>query len=80
MQTMRWIAAVVALSLGACASQKPLGSSTRAWTDLQRNTAAAPGWSRPMPGDAADKVYQRYLNSFGQPIPDAFGRKSFTTE
>lgn len=81
MQNMRWIAAVTALLLfSACASQRPLGSSTRAWTDLQRNNTAALGWARPLPGDAADKIYQRYLNSFGQPIPDAFGRKSFTTE
>ena len=66
--------------LGACASTPPLGQSTRAWTDLQRSNVAAVGWARPLPGDAADKIYQRYLNSFGQPIPDNFNRKSFTAE
>ncbi len=80
MQNMKWMVAIAVLLLGACASQKPLGSSTRAWTDLQRDNTAALRGSRPLPGDAADKIYQRYLNSFGQPIPDAFGRKSFTTE
>jgi hypothetical protein len=68
------------LSLGACASTPPLGQSTHAWTDLQRSNVAALGWARPLPGDAADKIYQRYLNSFGQPIPETFTRKSFASE
>lgn len=80
MKPMTWLAALTALALlSACASTRPLGPSTRAWTDLQRNSGSV-AWSRPLPGDAADKIYQRYLNSFGQPIPEAFGRKSFTTE
>lgn len=70
----------VILVLSACASRPPLGQETRAWTDLQRSNVAALGWARPLPGDAADKIYQRYQNSFGQPIPETFTRKSFTTE
>lgn len=68
------------LLVGACASKPPLGQATRAWTELQRSNVAALGWARPLPGDAADKIYQRYQNSFGQPIPETFTRKSFSTE
>jgi len=76
-----WAMALALLGLlSACASPRPLGSSARAWTDLQRSNTAALGWARPLPGDAADRIYQRYLNSFGQPIPDNFGRKSFSAE
>ncbi|EDT38143.1 conserved hypothetical protein [Burkholderia ambifaria MEX-5] len=43
--------------------------STREWLALQRdNRAAAP--TQPMLGDAASLVYQRYLDSFKNRIPD----------
>lgn len=69
-----------ALLLSACVTTPPLGRETRAWTQLQRSNTAALGWVRPLPGDAADIIYQRYLNSFGQPVPETFTRKSFTTQ
>lgn len=43
--------------------------STREWLALQRdNRAAAP--TQPMLGDVASLVYQRYLDSFKNKIPD----------
>ncbi len=74
------LAAGLICLLSACAAPRPLGAETRAWTSLQRSNNATLGWARPLPGDAADKIYQRYLNSFGQPVPETFTRKSFTTE
>lgn len=53
------------------------GADTRAWTTLQASGKAAVAESRPLPGEVADKVYQRYLDSFGQPIPATFQRDSF---
>lgn len=54
------------------------GAETRAWLRLQASGTASVSEAQPMPGEVADKVYQRYLNSFGQPIPATFQRDSFT--
>ncbi len=44
--------------------------STREWLAMQRdNRAAAP--TQPMLGDVATLVYQRYLDSFKNKIPDS---------
>ncbi|TAJ50619.1 MAG: DUF3613 domain-containing protein [Nevskiaceae bacterium] len=53
-----------------------LGAESRAWTDLQASGSAAAGGARPLPGEVADAVYQRYLNSFKHPIPEQFTRDS----
>jgi hypothetical protein len=68
---------VLLLSLAAC-SEVPtkIGSQTRAWTDLQKSGIASTAAPRPMPGEAADKVYERYVNSFGHPIPETYTRES----
>lgn len=66
--------------LTACASPRPLGGDTRAWLGLQASNNAALGWARPLPGDAADRVYQRYLASFAQPIPAKFDRADFSAQ
>ncbi len=52
------------------------GSETRAWVDLQASGTQAAEGLRPMPGEIADHVYQRYLDSFKQPIPAEFKRQS----
>ncbi len=52
------------------------GAETRAWVDLQASGSAAVGEARPMPGEVADVVYQRYVNSFKHPIPAQFPRTS----
>lgn len=54
-----------------------LGSDTRAWLDLQTNPAAQTPDVRAVPGEVAEEVYQRYVNSFKHPIPEAFSRDSF---
>jgi mannose/fructose/N-acetylgalactosamine-specific phosphotransferase system component IIC len=46
--------------------------STREWLALQRdNRVAAP--TQPVLGDVASLVYQRYLDSFKNKIPDTMG-------
>ncbi|MGH8456450.1 MAG: DUF3613 domain-containing protein [Stenotrophobium sp.] len=54
-----------------------LGDDVRAWTDLQVSGSASLNQPRPMPGEIADEIYDRYLQSFKQPIPEQFGRQSF---
>ena len=55
----------------------PTGETTRAWLELQRSNNASWGTPRPMPGEVAKRVYDRYLESFEAPIPDEFERESF---
>ncbi len=57
----------------------PQNSDTKAWLDLQISGSAAAQDERPMPGEIADKVYQRYVDSYAQPIPDTLKRDSFVT-
>ncbi|MDP3858535.1 MAG: DUF3613 domain-containing protein [Stagnimonas sp.] len=59
----------------AAAGKPASGGDTRAWLDLQASGSAAVGAAQPMPGEVADLVYQRYLNSFKYPIPDQFRRQ-----
>lgn len=54
-----------------------LGGDTRAWLDLQTNPSAQETDIRPVPGEVAEQVYQRYINSFKYPIPETFKRDSF---
>lgn len=54
-----------------------LGDETRAWTDLQKSGAASNPKPQPMPGEIADKVYDRYLKTFDHAIPETFSRDSF---
>lgn len=56
-----------------------VGDDTRAWLELQASGNAAQAAPRPMPGEVADKVYQRYLDSFENRVPDSFDRESFVS-
>ena len=56
--------------------QKPLGAQATAWIELQQSGSQASEVARPMPGDIAESVYQRYADSFKQPIPAEFKRQS----
>jgi hypothetical protein len=56
-----------------------LGDEVRAWTDLQKNDVATDRVVQPMPGEIADKVYDRYLKTFDYPIPKTFDRESFAS-
>jgi hypothetical protein len=50
---------------------EPIGTATRRALDLQRSGAqSAP--VQPMSGEQAGLAYDRYLNSFSQPIPEFF--------
>jgi Protein of unknown function (DUF3613) len=57
------------------ATERPLGSQTRQWVQLQQDPKAQSGEARPMPGEIADEVYKRYVNSFKYPIPEQFKRQ-----
>lgn len=78
---------IVALSLaGLCggaiadeAGETQVGADTRTWLELQNSGNASLGAVRPMPGEVADKVYQRYLDSFDNQIPDTYERESFVS-
>lgn len=56
------------------------GSTTRDWTSLQTSGSAASRTARPLPGDAAKNIYDRYADSFKHPIPEKFERDSFATK
>jgi hypothetical protein len=57
-----------------------VGDRTREWLELQTSGNASLGAVRPMPGEVADKVYQRYLDSFDQVIPSEFDREQFVSD
>lgn len=57
-----------------------LGAEVRAWTELQISGAAASGSTEPLPGEVADRVYTRYLESFTRPIPERFERDAFNPD
>lgn len=55
------------------------GADTRYWTSLQVSGAAATRDERPLPGEVATKIYERYVQSFTHPIPERFSRDSFSS-
>ncbi len=52
------------------------GEATRQWLELQKSNNASWGTPRPMPAEVAERVYQRYVKSFEQPIPPRFDREA----
>jgi hypothetical protein len=81
---MRGLLAVSVLVVAAApafaeTAATPVGTDTRAWLQLQASGDAADGSERPMPGEVADRVYQRYLKSFEQPIPTEFKREQISS-
>lgn len=70
------LAALLPLNGIAADTAQPLGKEAKAWIDLQASGTQAAGGPRPMPGEIADNVYQRYVDSFKQPIPAEFKRQS----
>lgn len=55
----------------------PAPTSARDWVELQKSGTAASPVPRPLPGDIADRSYQRYAESFSQPIPESLEREGF---
>lgn len=90
MNVRPFAAALMLLSLpGVLAAQQAsdgsspsetVGPETRAWVELQTSGTAASSAARPMPGDIAERVYQRHADSFAHPIPEALSRDSFVGE
>jgi hypothetical protein len=56
-----------------------LGAQTRFWLATQTSGVYSVTEERPMSGEAASLVYQRYLNSFTHPIPERYESDSFST-
>lgn len=56
------------------------GGSARDWLELQRSNTAASAVARPVPGEIADKTFQRYANSFSQAIPATLNREEFLSQ
>ncbi len=54
--------------------------TAREWVELQKSNSAASPAARPMPGEIADKTFQRYANSFSQPIPATLNREEFLSQ
>ncbi|MES1943133.1 putative lipoprotein [Salinisphaera sp. PC39] len=64
----------------AAAGPTDVGKATQDALAMQRDgDEAAP--VRPMLEDAADRAYERYLESFSHPIPERYeGRESFSSD
>lgn len=68
----------VVMPVLAFADEPPAtGTHTRAWVELQKSGEAAAAAPRPMAGEVADKVYERYLQSYAHPIPQRMDREGF---
>jgi hypothetical protein len=61
----------------AAPAEQGFGSQTRLWLATQTSGTASVSEARPMPGEVATLVYQRYLNSFTHPIPERYSSESF---
>ena len=48
------------------------GTEARAWLDLQRGGSQASETPRPMSGQQAQNIHERYLESFTHPIPEFY--------
>lgn len=77
-----WVVSLTAAATFAHAQSVEPGSgeATRAWLDLQTSGRQATEAERPMDGEVADRVYQRYLDSHSHPIPLQFPREQFAAE
>lgn len=75
-------AAVAPMVAGAedAATQQPAPGSARDWIELQTSGRAASPVARPLPGEIADRSYQRYAESFSKPIPDTLDREEFLSQ
>ena len=60
------------------AADHRIGHQSQHWLDIQTSGALATDTQREMAGPVAERVYQRYLDSFTHPIPEQFPRESFS--
>lgn len=72
---------LLALTAPAMAAEpQPVGDQTRDWIELQASGTTASPVERGLPGDIAERSYQRYAESFSQEIPERLGREGFLSE
>lgn len=73
---------LMALAANAFADEPmpPAPGSAGDWLELQASGRAASPVARPLPGEIADRSYQRYAESFSKPIPDTLDREEFLSE
>lgn len=64
----------------AMAQQAGTPATARDWVELQKGGTAASPVPRPLPGDIAERSYERYAESFSQPIPETLEREGFIEE
>lgn len=76
--TLSFVSPALAAPPRLAAEAGEMGAESRAWLDLQKSGKAASAAGRPQPGEVADKVYQRWLDSHDQPIPAQFNREGFS--
>lgn len=57
--------------------RETIGEDARRWVDLQKSGEAAERSPDGMPGEIAERVWQRYAESFSYPIPERFEREGF---
>ncbi|MGQ0618641.1 MAG: DUF3613 domain-containing protein [Panacagrimonas sp.] len=67
----------VAGAQDAAAAGGPGSGSARDWVELQKSNSAASPIARPLPGEIADRSFQRYADSFSQQIPATLDREEF---
>ena len=65
------------LALAQAAERETFGEDARRWVDLQVSGNAAERSPDGMSGEIAERVWQRYVESFSHPIPERFERDSF---
>lgn len=65
------------LALAQAAEREAFGEDARRWVDLQVSGDAAERSPDGMPGEIAERVWQRYVESFSHPIPERFEREGF---
>lgn len=53
-----------------------VGSQTQQWLNMQREGSHASPQAQTLPGPVMDQVYQRYIKSFGHPIPDLYEERA----
>jgi hypothetical protein len=71
------LALLLGLPLAAAAEDKAaatheVGQQTREALELQRSGQSASTTERPASGEVADRMHQRYVDSFSHPIPKSF--------
>lgn len=60
--------------------QQTAQSGTKAWLDAQRGGQLASAQRQPLSGPVMEKIYERYVKSFGQAIPAQYQHtEGFTT-